>query len=94
MFSGEEYFEKCKKEAENLKRIRKKEFEILSKEIIIPKLVFNEQEIKRWRNKRGAIYADEVSVIADENLRDKLQNYLKGTRHAFMSNGDRIKFDK
>jgi hypothetical protein len=68
LFSSEEYFEKRKNEAEAHKKVYKREFNNMPEEIIIPKLIFNEQELKMWGSGRGAIYVNEIPNITAEDL--------------------------
>jgi hypothetical protein len=46
-FTKEKYIAKQMNEADTYKKVRKKEFTAIPREIIIPKLVFSEQEMKR-----------------------------------------------
>jgi hypothetical protein len=61
-FTKEEYMTKQKKEINAFKKVWKKEFRAFPREIVILKL---------WRNKRGAIFVDEISIIQNETFREK-----------------------
>jgi hypothetical protein len=92
IFTKEEYLDKQKKERETIKRVFKRERDVMLREIIIPKLLLDDQEMKKWRDKRGAIFVNEIPQISDEGIREKLQSYIQKPRYTFMENGDRIKF--
>jgi hypothetical protein len=87
IFTKEEYLEKQRNERDANKRTYKSEGKVMPREIIIPKLIFDGQEMNRWHDKRGAIFAEEIPGLQDNDLKKKLQFYISGPRYAFMENG-------
>jgi hypothetical protein len=55
MFTENEYIAKQKIETEASKKVWEKEFTALQREIIIPKLIFSEQEMKMWNSRKRAV---------------------------------------
>jgi hypothetical protein len=87
LFTEDDYNTIRKKEANANKGI----VETL-KEIIVPKLLFNDDEMKNWNCKKGAILTDEILEVKNTLLREKHQEYVSKPKYAFMKNGDRIKY--
>jgi hypothetical protein len=48
----------------------------MPREIIIPKLMLNDQEIIKSSDTRGAIFIEDIPEIRNEDIRKKLQLYI------------------
>jgi hypothetical protein len=62
------------------------------REILIPKLIFSDQERKLWSTKKGVIFKDEILNITNETCRERVEKYFAGPKIALISKGDRIKY--
>jgi hypothetical protein len=75
-FTKAEYIARQEEEVRMFKVYRKREIRVKTKEIFIPKLLFNEQEMKAWSIKKGAIFKEEASSITNDMHKKRIEEYF------------------